>query len=526
MSTGLFAPQSASSAAPAVEQRLRPPAEQPFFHARWTGSATETRGTPNAFLGRPAAVGEGDEREGAFAAWAWDGATLTVRNDRYGFFPLFYAVRGNEVWVSPSIYKLVAEGVPAALDHAALAVFLRMGGFVGEDTPFAAVRQLPPRATFTWRAGRLEVRGEYLIGRTQRISRDSAIDGYATLFQDAMRRIDADPERTLVPLTGGRDSRHILLELCASGRAPRGTVTTRPHPPKGDDDVQIAALLSRELGVPHLVLEQPPARVAAEREKNEQTHLGTIEHAWVLPLARYLEGRGLAIHDGIAGDTLSQSQFLSERRLARFEAGDFAALAEDLLGPEGYLPAFLPPSLYRSVARPLGLARLRQELERHAEAPNPVGSFRFYNRTRRTISLAPYGILSQVARVEAPYLGRALFDFLTTLPGTLLVDGRFHTDTIARAYPAQAHLPYEVKHSRAADPHPAHFLRTGAEAMLAALRSARAAHVPLLRRAPLAARLARAMAVPSYRAEVVPLALPAIYLMQLESLADAGLANG
>ena len=277
--------------------------------------------------------------------------------------------------------------------------------------------------------------------------------------------------------------------------------------------------------MPHLVLEQPPGRLAGEREKNEHTHLCTIEHGWVLPLARHLEGQGLSVHDGIAGDTLSQSQFLSERRLAWFAAGDFAALAEDLLGPEGYLPAFLPPALYRAVARPVGLARLREELERHAEAPNAVGSFRFYNRTRRTISLAPHAILAQVARVETPYLDRALFDFLTTLPGTLLVDGRFHTDTIARAYPAQAHVPYEVKHRRAADPHAAHFLRSGAEAMLAALRSARAVRAPLLRRAPVVARLGRAMAVPAYRPEVVSLALPAIYLMQLESLADAGHAN-
>ena len=518
-------PATRASAAGA-NRRLRRPAEQPFFHARWTGSATETRGVPHALLGRVAGTLEGGERDGVFAEWAWDGATLTLRNDRYGFFPLFYAVRGNEVWVSPSIHKLVAEGAPTALDHAALAVFLRMGGFVGEDTPFAAVRQLPPRATFAWRAGRLEVRGEYLIARAQPLARDAAMDGYAALFREAMRRIDPDPERTLIPLTGGRDSRHIFLELCASGRAPRGTVTTRPHPPKSDDEVEIAAQLSRELGVPHLVLEQPTARVAAEWEKNEYTDLGTIEHGWVMPLARHLEGRALTIHDGIAGDTLSQSQFLSTRRLAWYRAGDFAALAEDLLGSEGYLPAFLPPRLYEAVARPVGLARLRRELERHAEAPNPMGSFRFYNRTRRTISLAPHAILAQVARVETPYLDHALFDFLASLPGDLMVDRRFHTDTIARAYPEWAHVPYEVKHRRAAGSHTAHFLRVGADAMFAALRSAHPARAPLLRRAPLAARLARAMAVPGYRSEVVSLALPAIYLMQLESLADAGLANG
>ena len=522
MSVARPAPAAAPSAPPSGG-RLRPWTEQPFFHARFAGGRVETRGTPSCLLGRVQATRADGERDGVFAEWAWDGETLTLRNDRYGFFPLFYAVRGADVWVSPSIHRLVAEGAPAALDEPALAVFLRMGGFVGEDTPFAAIRQLPPRADFTWRAGRLEPRaGGYLVSPPRPMPRDDAMDAYAALFREAMGRIEVEPERTLLPLTGGRDSRHILLELCASGRAPRGCVTDRPFPPKAGDDVEVAALLAGELGLPHLVLEQPASRFAAEREKNEHTQLGTFEHAWAMPLARYLEGRGLAIHDGIAGDTLSQSQFLNPLRLAWFDAGEFDALADDLLGPEGYLPALLPRERYRALARPVGLARLRQELERHASAPNPVGSFRFYNRTRRTISLAPHALLAQVARVETPFLDRELFDFLSALPGALLVDGRFHTDTIARAYPAHAHVPYEVKHRRAERAQAGHFLRLGAEVAAASLRPGARG---LLRRAPLLARLAATAAHPGRHADVASLAHRATYLMQLETLVDAGSAH-
>ena len=133
---------------------------------------------------------------------------------------------------------------------------------------------------------------------------------------------------------------------------------------------------------------------------------------------------------GIAGDSLSQSQFLTERRAELFERGDVAALADDLLGPEGYLPAFLPAAAYRRFGRELALDRLRAEVARHVEAPNGVGSFRIWNRTRRTISLAPYAILAPVADVYAPFLDGPLFDFLSSLPARLLLDRSLHTDAI------------------------------------------------------------------------------------------------
>jgi len=49
------------------------------------------------------------------------------------------------------------------------------------------------------------------------------------------------------------------------------------------------------------------------------------------------------------------------------------------------------------------------------------------------------------ANVITPYLDADVFDFLYALPGEMLVDHRFHTDTITFAYPEYAHIPYEDK---------------------------------------------------------------------------------
>src|SRR5439155_1603673 len=95
--------------------------------------------------------------DGVFAEWKWDGRRLRVRNDRYGVHPLFYYATANEIAVSTSVARLLAGGAPADFDGDAIAVFLRLGFFVGEDTPFHTAfsisRQIAP-ASNCGRTGR------------------------------------------------------------------------------------------------------------------------------------------------------------------------------------------------------------------------------------------------------------------------------------------------------------------------------------------------------------------------------------
>lgn len=51
-------------------------------------------------------------------------------------------------------------------------------------------------------------------------SRPQIIDSYIDLFRQAVKRCETHSQTVGVGLSGRRDSRHILLELCNSGRAP------------------------------------------------------------------------------------------------------------------------------------------------------------------------------------------------------------------------------------------------------------------------------------------------------------------
>jgi hypothetical protein len=418
----------------------------PFVDVRWDGGAFQVTGTPAHAFGHriPRKAGTPD---GIHAAWQWDGATLHVEQDRYGLWPLFYFTAPRRICLSTSIRTLIELGARTDLDDAALAVFLRVGFFLGDDTALAAVRALPPGARVAWSDGRFSVTGARPGIAPRKLSRDEAMDAYVELFRNAMARRAGDGRRFVVPLSGGRDSRHIALALDEIAAPPEHFVTVRHYPPRNDADLTVAAHCARELGVRHVKLEQTADPIAAECEKNAHTSWCSDEHVQFLPLRRHLQGVP-AVFDGIGGDVLSAGLFLRPRAVELCARGDLDGLVTFVL--TGYdnehVERGMAAILSRGGAGRFSAARarerVRQELETHLDAADPVSSFFFWNRTRREVALAPYGLLANVPAVFAPYLDHDVYDLLASLPFTLTADKRFHDDAIARAYPEFAHVPF------------------------------------------------------------------------------------
>lgn len=425
--------------------------DAPFLLVRMTPAGVVSEGATEQTFGAAAPGPEPCLPGDVHARWRWDGRTATLRTCRYGFFPLYYFASEKCFAASPSLSVLLSKGVPMEPDDQALAVFLRLGFPVGEDTVFRHIRVVPPNARITWSAGQLETEAiPYCVG-PQQISRDEAIEGYIRLFRQAIRRrLPADGGFAL-PLSGGRDSRHILLELLEAGCKPKFCITTHEFPPYSEEDIRVAGLLAERAGVPHIVLRQPGSRIRAEVGKNRINGFGAMEHAWSLAMADYLAGKAGWVYDGIAGDFLSGGAQLVPEQVALYEQGRFEALARQLLsgwvsypGYEAVLGRLLRPEFQRRFSLDAATERLSAVLARHADAPNPVGSFWVWERARRGIGLFTFGTLANrgIAAV-APYLDHDLFDFLSSLPSRMFLDKTFHTETIRRAFPRYADIPFE-----------------------------------------------------------------------------------
>ncbi len=434
------------------------PAE--FLHIYRRNAQFVTEGVSSCSLGYRIEAAAKSVPDGVYAAWEWDGQAVRVTNCRYGMYPLFYYATADEFCVSSSLVRLLQRGVPRELDHAALAVFLRLGYFLGGDTAFRTIRQLPPHAVLRWRDGHIELASSLAQGTLQPLSRAAAIDGYASLFRAAIqRRLPGDHE-FILPLSGGRDSRHILYELLEAGQRPKICITARHFPPRPDPDVEIAGNLCTALQLHHVVLDLPASRVRAELKKNVATQFCSEEHAWALRMADYLKGQASILYDGLAGDILSAGLYQSAQKLRLYYA-DTAGLARALLASrtaEPVLQRLLTPAFYRRVSPELAIARLTEELKRHSDSPNPLRSFYFWNRTRRAVALVPFGILKDF-QVHTPYLDHDLYDFLTSLPPEIVLDHQLHTETIQVAYPHYKDIPFEEKKNIGAVSDRAYFRR-------------------------------------------------------------------
>ena len=413
-----------------------------WFRARKTPAGIKTEGTHQYSCGHKIDSGAGRPSDGIFAEWEWDGRKLVARNDRYGMFPLFYCAEDNQITVATSVIKLLVEGVPTERDDQAICAFLRLGFFIREDTHFKHIRLLPPNGTLEWEDGRLSVTGHMFKPKFQEGTRKQIIEGYIARFANAISRRLPQSNHVVVPLSGGRDSRHILLELHKQGVSPRYCVTINK-----DDEADIAARLAAAVATPHRTVSFDGLWFRHELRKNVATHFAVAETVEFMCMLDMLRRDGIdTLYEGIVGDVLSAGHCVDATRLRLFREGDWEELALNFFkyfgNDEESLKWFLTPDEMRRYPRDAAIAYVADECRRHADAPNPVGAFFFWNRSRRSAGNSPYGIFADLPFVYTPFLDHEVFDYLASFPAEYYLDNTVHTETIKTAYPEYADIPY------------------------------------------------------------------------------------
>jgi asparagine synthase (glutamine-hydrolysing) len=343
--------------------------------------------------------------------------------EEFGFIPRFITLKSGAE--HSRLVDAARNADSLSLDFAALNTFFRIGMFLNGATPFKEIRRYCPAPT---------------IMPLNDISREKAMEAYIDLFRVAVSRMGHS--RSAMGLSGGCDSRHILLELHAQNKLPDYAVTV--DLPERPSEASIAAELARRTGIKHIVAFARPSRaVQDEIWKNESSDLMSLEHGWFACVSRRRDA--LDWWDGIGGDVLSAGLLLEEWNLKLFQENRLDELADRLVS-KNRIPFFHDDAMF---PREQAVADIRAELGRHAAAPNPVGSFYFWNRTRVNISASAFGLLRpNHQRTLAPYLDKDLWTFLASLSSRLFIKHTFHEDVVGKAYPAFASIPFSKEKAK------------------------------------------------------------------------------
>jgi asparagine synthase (glutamine-hydrolysing) len=419
----------------------------PYIHLLKVEGGVEVRGTTTHFEGNDTDSQSYLENptRGVFIFWDWAEDRLVVRNDRFGFYPLFYFVRQDEGAVSTSILRLLALGASPDLDPGGISVFLRTGSFIGDSTPFREIRAFPPNGFAEWKDGVWSLSGGLRLPRPRELTIEQAMDGYISLFRAAIGTRVRSGERVGLPLSGGRDSRHILLELCRAKHRPDFCVTVENYPPKSNEDVGVARTLAGAVGIKHFVVAQPTPQLKQELRKNVVTEFLAEHPVWALAIGAYLRDKADVAYHGIGGDGLSGGNFLTRELLKHYELGlteDCARHHLDLWNNEGILESWLEPDAYQCFNRQSALKGVSELVKLVEATPSPSALFYFWSRSRRNMSLMPFRILNRSVEIRAPYLDYELYDFLASLPASFQWGNGFHTGVIQRAFPEYQHIPF------------------------------------------------------------------------------------
>lgn len=348
-------------------------------------------------------------------------------NELAGFRRSFVDVQTGAA--SENLNDLIKDMRHIQLDVDAINVFLRSGLFLRNSTAFSKIRTsdfaIPPLSEKT-------------------MSTKDIVDCYIELFRVAIRRclISHEGQPFAMGLSGGRDSRHILLETCRQGVPPALAWTVG----KDSDDAVIAKKISNSVGVPHLSLDYNDT-FSNELKKNRLTNYCSWQHAWMCSVDNTFMRRFSCFYDGLGGDILSQSSVVTRKMIKLFSENRLDELAESFIRTESiplikdsWQPLFPPET---------ALELVRAELERHQRAVNPSVSFLFANRTRRDIAELTYGIVgSNKATIFVPYLDTDLVEFFLSLPAECTFDKQLHTRALKQAFPEISVIPFALKSPR------------------------------------------------------------------------------
>ena len=315
------------------------------------------------------------------------------------------------------------------------------------------IRRGMPGLSLVWKEGRLHESWTLPSRKKTHTPYARAIKDFNNRFASSMNRcLERSRNHIALPLSGGRDSRHILYEMLKQGRAPNDVFTAqlgRRNDPLSDH--AIAKEVASRNGLPHRTITIEPKKMHYyEQRKNLLCGIPGEEGSWMVPVAETLHSEHAhSIYDGIGGDILSAGLFLSKERMDLMRNRRYTRLADCLL-QRANTRCPLPAS-FRLANKILGTEKLSPERARkeltnelalHDHQHNPTTSFFFLNRTLGVIANTSFGIYQNCGHVFTPFLDDEVFSLLFSMPEEMFFDKNFHDVAIIQNYPQIASVPY------------------------------------------------------------------------------------
>ncbi|WP_062344331.1 hypothetical protein [Herbidospora yilanensis] len=365
-------------------------------------------------------------------------SSVTLHTGAFGLIDVYYLTDGDAVYFSGLIEPLLALArKPHVVNWNAWAAILKLTYPLLEDTPYAEVRRLPGATALSWSRDRRRLSVDK---RAPRWVREEPFDHGVTahdivsLLHESLKPY----EKVLVPVSGGYDSRLLASVAVAQGK---DVVSWTTSPDDGlDNDIDFAIAVTRELGIPHRVIEQNAADFPAEALwAARRLEFLTSHHAWYSPFAREVHEGGRPVVDGLAGGPLMKNFLMSAAAAATTPLERRQALLRSMTTGDAHIPVLGEGALaWMDDVVETTFAQATSMLNGHR---SELALSVLHTRTARGIARSPVNLVGPEATPVFPFLHPGFFDAALSVPVGRKEGGKFYREILWAANPRVASLP-------------------------------------------------------------------------------------
>lgn len=384
----------------------------------------------------------------SLAIYDFKSKKLLIANDRYGLFPIYYAI-SDGVFLFASEVKsiLTLKSFPRILDHKSVADFFSFGYILGNKTFFNDIKLLPPACVclIDARKGGVDFKRYWnfsFVENNYGSLEDIAEKVNSLLKISVNKRIPNEPESFGLGLSGGIDSRTILAHVNTDLLDQTFAFTMGMQ--QGFDR-KIAQNMCDKLGIPHHFFQLEPENLHKTVEKVVSLTDGmfVFHHSYgINPLFRKLKKHFDIWLMGTAGE-LFQGRYLppdtpnldSDEKLTKT-----LYQTNNALVPYYKQHKFFSRN-YQNIA-PYSYADLQEEIAKAGDvsATSKWTGFLMQNRVRRFINLGVVNIRS-FFEVRLPFFDYDLIDYCITVPQHLMANNCVLQEIFSNNYPELGSIP-------------------------------------------------------------------------------------
>jgi hypothetical protein len=367
---------------------------------------------------------------------------VIVGTDRYGFFPIYYALENGLFIFSTSIGYVKSQLKHRSPDFEAWEEIMVLGEVLGEKTAVKQIKRLSEGTRIQIKNGKVSFYRFWSPEVPDPVDETTYIKDNNRLLEEAISLTASAPKPKVVLLSGGEDSRR--LALAASRQNLDIDFYTQESVCKGrdgrwvDQDAKLAAALSEMLGYPHFIqaMANGSQYLADWEKRNVSLGFECAAHEWLLPLTRRISSPSL-LYDGIVGDVTINGHYFKKFPASIDNYKDSRKLATLISSSygQGWLDGI------RQKTESSLVDRIEQLLLGYPNSPHRLTFYFIFNHARRNISC-----VSQLFGVHGhqtcyPFLYYPLFLQSLAIDPKLHLTKFYQRECMATLYPKIVSIP-------------------------------------------------------------------------------------